>query len=49
MTEALPLFYQAIERGPDFASPYAMASACPFWSKFNGWAADRSQIMKGQD
>ena len=26
MTEALPLFYQAIERDPDFASAYAMAA-----------------------
>ena len=45
MDEALPLFYQAIERDPDFASGYAMASACLFWSKFNGWVADRSQTM----
>ena len=28
MNEALPLFYQAIERDPDFASAYAMAAAC---------------------
>jgi|ERR1700722_8737821 len=34
-TEALPLFYQAIERDPGFASAYAMAAACLFWSKFN--------------
>ena len=45
MTEALPLFYQAIEHDPDFASGYAMAAACIFWSKFNGWVADRSQAM----
>ena len=45
MNEALPLFYQAIERDPDFASGYAMASACLFWTKFNGWVADRSQAM----
>jgi TolB-like protein len=45
MNEALPLFYQAIERDPDFASAYAMASACLFWSKFNGWVADRPQVM----
>ena len=45
MNEALPLFYQAIERDPDFASAYAMAAACLFWSKFNGWVADRSQAM----
>jgi tetratricopeptide (TPR) repeat protein len=45
MSEALPLFYQAIERDPNFASGYAMASACLFWTKFNGWVADRSQAM----
>ena len=45
MNEALPLFYAAIERDPDFASAYAMAAACLFWSKFNGWVADRSQVM----
>jgi TolB-like protein len=45
MNEALPLFYQAIERDPDFASAYAMAAACLFWSKFNGWVAGRSQVM----
>jgi TolB-like protein len=45
MKEALPLFYEAIGRDPSFASAYAMASACLFWSKFNGWVADRSQLM----
>jgi TolB-like protein/tetratricopeptide (TPR) repeat protein len=45
MNEALPLFYRAIERDPGFASAYAMAAACLFWSKFNGWVADRSQVM----
>ncbi len=45
MNEALPLFYQAIERDPGFASAYAMAAACLFWSKFNGWVADRSEVM----
>ena len=39
MSEALPLFYQAIERDPDFASAYALAAACLFWSKFNGRVA----------
>jgi hypothetical protein len=48
MTEALPLLYHAIERDPDFASAYAMASACLFWSKFNAWVADRSEV-KAQD
>ena len=45
MSAALSLFYQAIERDPDFASAYAMAAASLFWSKFNGWVADRSQAM----
>jgi TolB-like protein len=45
MNEALPLFYQTIERDPDFASAYAMAAASMFWSKFNGWVADRSKVM----
>ena len=45
MNEALPLFYHATERDPDFASAYAMAAACHFWIKFNGWVTDRSQVM----
>ncbi len=44
-SEALQLFRQAFERDPDFASAYAMAAACLFWSKFNGWAADRSRAI----
>ncbi len=40
--EALGLFTKAIELDPDYASAYAMASACHFWTKFNRWAADRS-------
>jgi tetratricopeptide (TPR) repeat protein len=45
MNVATPLFYQAIERDPGFASAYAMAAACLFWRKFNGWVADRSKVM----
>jgi tetratricopeptide (TPR) repeat protein len=45
MNEASPLFYKAIDRDPNFASGYAMASACLFWTKFNGWVADRSKAM----
>jgi hypothetical protein len=26
-----------------------MTSACLFWSKFNVWDADRSEVMKAQD
>jgi TolB-like protein len=44
-SEAVQLFRQAIERDPDFASAYAMAAACLFWSKFNGWTVDRSQAI----
>jgi len=45
MDTALPLFQKAIELDPEFASAYAMASACIFWSKFNAWSADRAQVM----
>lgn len=38
---ALPLFHQAIELDPDFASAHAMAAWCHFWRKVNGWMADR--------
>jgi TolB-like protein/Tfp pilus assembly protein PilF len=43
INEALPLFLQAIELDPDFASAYAMAAWCHFWRKLNGWMIDRSQ------
>jgi tetratricopeptide (TPR) repeat protein len=38
MSAALPLFRTAIELDPDFAAAYALAAACLFWSRFNGWA-----------
>lgn len=41
--EALPMFQEAIERDPDFASAHAMAAWCYFWRKVNGWMADRPQ------
>jgi TolB-like protein len=40
---ALPLFYQAIERDPDFAAAYAMAAWCYFFRKLNSWMVDRAQ------
>lgn len=43
ISEALPLFYKAIQLDPDFASAYAMAAWCYFWRKINGWMTDRSQ------
>jgi TolB-like protein len=38
--EALSLYYQALDRDPDFASAYAMAAWCHFWRKVNGWMTD---------
>jgi TolB-like protein len=41
LDEALPLFYKAIERDPDFAAAYGMASWCFYWRKMNRWLDDR--------
>ncbi len=41
--EALPLFRQAMELDPEFASAYGMAAWCHFWRKVNGWMTDRGQ------
>ena len=38
--EALPLFYEAIKRDPEFASAYAMAAWCHSWRKLSRWATD---------
>jgi tetratricopeptide (TPR) repeat protein len=38
--EALPLFYEAIRRDPDFASAYAMAAWCHSWRKLSRWVTD---------
>ncbi|MGO8865268.1 MAG: adenylate/guanylate cyclase domain-containing protein [Alphaproteobacteria bacterium] len=42
-SEALRLFYKAIELDPDFASAYGMAAWCYAWRKWNGWMVDRKQ------
>ena len=42
-SEALRLFYKAIELDPDFASAYGMAAWCYAWRKWNGWMADGMQ------
>jgi len=42
-SEALRLFYKAIELDPDFASAYGMAAWCYAWRKWNGWMIDRKQ------
>jgi TolB-like protein len=48
-SEALRLFYKAIELDPDFASAYGMAAWCYVWRKLNGWMIDRVQeIAEGE-
>jgi tetratricopeptide (TPR) repeat protein len=42
-TEALRLFYKAIEIDPDFASAYGMAAWCYIVRKANRWMVDRTQ------
>ncbi len=42
-SEALRLFYKAIELDPDFASAHAMAAWCYTWRWINGWMIDRTQ------
>jgi TolB-like protein/class 3 adenylate cyclase len=43
VSEALRLFYKAIELDPGFASAYGVAAWCYFWRKANGWMTDREQ------
>ena len=42
-SEALRLFYKAIELDRDFASAYGMAAWCYAWRKWNGWMTDPVQ------
>lgn len=44
MSAALPLFRTAIELDPEFASAYALAAACQFWSRFNGWKDSSKEL-----
>ena len=41
--EALPLFYQAIELDPNFASAYGMAARCYSQRKGSGWVTNRAE------
>jgi TolB-like protein len=43
INDALKLFYQAIERDPDFSMPHGMAAWCYLWRSANGWTSDREQ------
>lgn len=46
--EALPLFYAAIQLGPDFAAAYAMAAWCHSWRKLSRRTANLEQdILEG--
>jgi TolB-like protein len=45
ISEALGLFYRAIELDPDFASAYGMAAWCYVRRRSDGWMADRTQEM----
>jgi TolB-like protein/tetratricopeptide (TPR) repeat protein len=42
-TNAVQLFYKAIELDPEFASAYGMAAWCGVMRKANGWMTDRKQ------
>jgi tetratricopeptide (TPR) repeat protein len=42
-SEALQMFYRAIELDPEFASAYGMAARCYLQRKASGWVADRLQ------
>jgi TolB-like protein len=43
VSEALSMFYKALERDPAFAAAYGMAAWCIFWRKINGWMTDPAQ------
>ena len=43
MSEALRLFYKAIELDPEFATAYGMAAWCYARSNVNGWTKDRQR------
>jgi len=42
-SEALGLFYKAIELDPDFAPAHGAAAWCYYWRKANGWMIDHEQ------
>lgn len=42
-SEALRLFYNAIQLDPEFGSAHAMAAWCYTWRKLNGWMENRTQ------
>ena len=46
--KALQLFNAAIEKDPDFATPYGLAASCHHFAKANGWASrfDEAEIAR---
>ncbi len=38
--KALELFYAAIDKDPDFSTPYGLAASCYHFAKANGWESD---------
>jgi tetratricopeptide (TPR) repeat protein len=38
--KALKLFYAAIDKDPDFATPYGLAASCYQFAKANGWQSE---------
>lgn len=43
MSEAIPLFYKAVDMDAESASAHAMAAWCYFWRRVNGWMIDRDR------
>jgi len=43
VSEALRLFFKAIELDPEFASAYGMAAWCYVWRKMNGWTTNPAE------
>jgi TolB-like protein len=48
ITAAQPLFYEAIQRDPEFASAYAMAAGCYSWRKLSRWLTNpQEEVAEG--
>ncbi len=45
ISEALRLFYRAIELDPNFAAAHGMAAWCYLWRNAHGWTTDREQAI----
>jgi hypothetical protein len=46
--KALKLFYAAIDKDPEFATPYGLAASCYQFAKANGWQSefDEAEISR---